>query len=70
MEMSEENFLIKLGSTAKQLTLPGDIFHAARILGKCNKSVFHCHVFFLIWAQFLKTYRIERNKQACQLSPT
>jgi hypothetical protein len=57
-EMFERSFLTALGSAAKQIILPGDIFHATRLLGKCNKSVFHYHVFFLTWAQFLKTHRI------------
>jgi len=38
--------------------LPGDVIHAARILGKCNKRIFNCHVFLLFWDQFLETHRI------------
>jgi hypothetical protein len=57
-EIFERSFPTALGSTTKHI-LPGDIFHATRVLGKGNKGIFHYHVFFLIWTQFLKTHRIE-----------
>jgi hypothetical protein len=46
-QMFEEGSLIAVGYTAKQIILPGDIIHTARILGKCNERIFHFHVFFL-----------------------